>query len=550
MKHETGPNESIGAGSSADCSMSFITAVCGALGPKGGYVVIPDGCRTPLIARDGLTLARRIKTAGAASPSIDEAVRAAGICTARNVNDGAKTAMIIAQSILHASKVKHAGDLEPNLIQGLMLGLNAARAAVQAARRRCASHREVEYVAETATGGDAALGNLIASAIRQTGPYGAVVLEAWGSRTDTISISRGIELPCGLAPSATPGSAVKEITLENPDVAVVSGCVTQPEQLSGVLNAVALSQRPLIVFVADTDQYIESLFQMNSQQGSLNSCVVKAPLAGEQQRAVLDDIAVLTGAAVLSVPDTPARLDGRVARLGRARRITVSRSRTTIVGAEGDAGQVAARIRRLYAQIREGHAVHADHFIRERIGRLAGGVATVRIGATNTTALHEKMARASSALYSARAALANGVVAGGGLALLQTILAIEAVRCEDRGINAGLDLLTEAIAAPFFHIVRNAGADPERALQHLRNEGCHVGFDARSCKYVDHVQAGILDPVSVVLEALTQGVEAAIGCLRTEEEPRVGMGQTYTSTLFAPLIRPAPASHQTPPRSQ
>jgi chaperonin GroEL len=533
-------------------TICFFDAVREALGPKGKPVVIASGAGLPLVTKDGMTLARCVRAHG--GPGIaDQEVKDAGILTERNAGDGAGTAMLIAMALCERIEaMRPTLEQRAGMAQGFALGLLAACEMLRTDSRTRTSHQDVLSVASTSAGNDMDLGRLVAHAIRQVGPYGGITIEPGAGSADRIFLSRGIEFEGAYMAGDAAASLDEPLVFDDASVAVVTGRLSDPAQLSSVLNAAVLCRRPLVVFAADVDEYIATLFHMNSEQGLLKSCVVKAPYRGERQRAFLDDLAALTGARVVAADLQGNVPDGRIAGLGRARKVKIGTSRTTVVGAGGDAGTIAERVRNLYARYPAIGAASDRDFLRKRIGRLAGGVATIQIGATNMMALHERARRAKHAVASARAAMASGHVPGGGVALLRTRQAIEERRGNDELVNAGLDLLLEAVQAPAMQIARNAGAEPYVVLRHILKEGGNTGFDVMTSRYVDMVQAGILDATSVVCEALTQGVEAAVRVLAAVPESGMAEAERGDSApnpmTFPRLVSRPQFAHQHHPR--
>jgi chaperonin GroEL len=493
---------------------AFFDVVRDAIGPRGKYLVVPSPDGPPLIAKNGAVLARRFGMAAQHVDYAEACVRESGLRTERLVGDGATTAMLIAIAILERLDAMSCRPAEySEVAQGLALGLDASCEAVRKNARNCTSAKRIAQVAATAAGGDKEIGKLVARAIRQVGPYGGVTIEAGGRSADTVVLSRGIEFVGGYEQDAVADYLNNVLVFDDAHIAVVTGRLSEPVQLSGVLNAVSLRPGPLIVVAADVSERIRDLFEMNSEQGPLRSFVLRAPYRGKRQRAFLDDLATLTGAQIIAAELQGKAPDGRLARLGRVRQVRIGALRTILIGAKGQKEEIAARIQHLETRGANMQSASERDFLQARTGRLAGGVATIKVGATNGTAQFEKMQRVGHALAAARAAVSNGYVEGGGVALLQVRDAIEGRRGNDEVINAGLDLVLLATQVPAMQIARNAGAEPNSVVRRILEDGGQSGFDAASYTYTNLVRAGILDSADMVCEALRQGIEAVVRVL-------------------------------------
>ena len=506
------------------------------LGPKSKCVLIGKQWGLPLVCDDGVTVAKEFDLADPEEDLGVRVLREAATRTGDAVGDGTTTATLLAHAIF-AEGVRNvvAGASAIDLKRGLARALRVASDAIKRISKPVQSRTEKAQVATISAHGDAAIGNLVADAVERVGLDGAITVEEAKGTETVLELVEGLQFDRGyLSPYFVTAADRMECVLEAPLVLLHEKKIAAMNDLVPLLEAVAKSGRSLLIIAEEVEGEALATLVVNKLRGALVSVAVKAPGFGDRRRAMLEDIAVLTGGRVISedlgVPLTKVTL----ADLGRAARVVATKDDTTIVGGAGDKAAIVARVERIRAEIRDSTSDYDKEKLEERLAKLAGGVAVIRVGAASEAELKSRKDAFEDAISSCRAAVAEGIVPGCGLALLRTIdaLAKEEAAC-DGDERTGVRMLRHAVEAPTRQIAENSSVDGGVVVDRMRTGSGNFGFDAATGRYVDLVQAGIIDPTKVVRLALENAVSVASVLLLTEatltEIPEKRNGEPHMS---------------------
>jgi chaperonin GroEL len=503
------------------------------LGPRSKSVLIAKKWGAPIVCNDGVTIAKELELRDLEEDLGVRTIRQAAERTGDAVGDGTSTATLLAHAI-YADGVRNveAGASAVDIKRGLDRGLRAAVASIQRLSRPVSGKREKEQIATISAHNDPEMGKLVADAVERVGADGVVSLEeAKGTETalevvDGMSFDRGF-----LSPYFVTDPARMECVLEKPLVLLHETKIVSMQALVPVLEHVAQSGRPLLIIAEDIETEALATLIVNKVRGTLASAAVKAPGFGDRRKEMLADIAVLTGARVLS-PELGQKLENvKVEDLGTASRVVIDKDSTAIIGGSGDKRAIADRVERIRREIRESKSDYDKEKLQERLAKLTGGVAVIRVGAATEAELKSRKEAFEDAVSATKAAVAEGVVPGGGLVLLR---AIDAVRMEESSCDGdertGLKILAHALEAPTRTIADNSGVDDGVVVERMRGGSGNFGFDAARSVYCDLVEAGIIDPTKVVRMALENAVSVA-GVLLLSE---------------ATMTEPEPPKHESP----
>ena len=482
------------------------------LGPRSKSVLIARKWGTPLVCNDGVTIAKELELEDPEADLGARMIRQAAERTGDSVGDGTSTATLLAYRIF-AEGVKNvaAGASAVELKRGLDRGLKAAIATIRQVSRPVSGRREKEQIATISAHNDAAMGALVAEAVERVGAEGVVSLEEGKGTETTLEVALGMAFDRGfLSQYFITDPARMEASLERPMILLYDGKITVMQDLLPILEQIAKAGRPLVLIADDIDGEALATLVVNKLRGTLGSLAVKAPGFGDRKKAMLEDMAALTGAKVIS-SELGMKLDKiQLSDLGSAERIVSDKDTTTIIGGAGEKQTIAGRVERLRKEIREAKSDYDKEKLQERLGRLTGGVAVIRIGASSEAELKSRKEAFEDAVSATKAAVAEGVVAGCGLVLLR---AIEAVRREEQVADGdertGLRILMRALEEPTRTIAENSGFDDGVVVEKMRAGTGNFGLDAARGEYVDLVTAGIIDPTKVVRMALENAVSVA-----------------------------------------
>ncbi|HEU5041841.1 MAG TPA: chaperonin GroEL [Gemmatimonadales bacterium] len=482
------------------------------LGPRSKCVLIEQKWGRPLVCNDGVTIAKQFELEDPEQNLGAQVLREAAERTGDAVGDGTTTATLLAHAIF-ADGVRNvaAGASAIEMKRGLERGLRVAVAAIRALSRPVQTGRERTQVATISAHNDAEIGRMVADALEKVGSEGAVTVEEAKATETTVEVVEGLQFDHGyLSPYFVNDPEKLEAVLENAYVLLHEKRIANMKDLLPILEQVAKSGRPLLVVAEDVEGEALATLVVNKIRGVLTSVAVKAPGFGDRRKAMLEDTAILTGGRVLS-EELGVKLEGiGLEDLGQAKRVVVARDTTTIVGGGGAKAAIEGRCRELRQQIAEATSDYDKEKLEERLAKLAGGVAVVRVGAASETEMKSRKEAFEDAISATKAAMAEGIVPGGGLALLRAIDSVAAEEARATGDEqTGIRILKRALEAPTRQIAANSAADGGVVVERMRSGTGAYGFDAATGTYVDLMEAGIIDPTKVVRLGLENAVSVA-----------------------------------------
>ena len=487
------------------------------LGPKGRNVVLEKKFGGPTITKDGVTVAKEIELKDPLENMGAQMVREVASKTSDVAGDGTTTATILAQSIFREGVKSVAAGANP---MALKRGIEKAVEVVVEELKKFSKPISGEAIAQVGTisaNGDTTIGARIAEAMKKVGKDGVITVEESKTMETTTEMVEGMQFDRGyLSPYFITDPERMECVLEEPYILIHEKKISNMKDLLPLLEQIARSGRPLLVIAEEVDGEALATLVVNKLRGTLNACAVKAPGFGDRRKAMLEDIAILTGGKAI-MEETGIKLEGvRLEDLGRAKRVVVDKDNTTIVEGAGSEKAIEGRIKQLRAQIEETTSDYDREKLQERLAKLAGGVAVIKVGAATETEMKEKKARVEDALHATRAAVEEGIVPGGGVALLRAAAALEKLKLGgDEQI--GVDIVKRACEEPLRQIVGNAGYEGAIAVERIRgNQNLNFGFNAETCVYEDLVAAGVIDPTKVSRTALQNAASIAALMLTTE----------------------------------
>jgi chaperonin GroEL len=489
------------------------------LGPKSKSVLMQRRWGAPLVCNDGVTIAKEFELADAEENLGAQMLRQAAERTGEVVGDGTSTSTILAHAIL-ADGIRNvvAGASAIDIRRGLERGARAVVAALRGLSRPVRTRLERAQVATISAHNDAAIGDLVAEAMERIGPEGVIAVEESKTTETLLEVVEGMQFDRGfLSPYFVTDAEKMEAVLEDAVILISERRIGSLKDLVPLLEQVAKSARPLLLVAEDVEGEALATLIVNHLRGSLKCCAVKAPGFGDRRTAMLQDIAVLTGGVVIA-EELGRRLETTtLAELGRARRVVVGKDTVTIIGGLGERPPIDARIEQIRREIERATSDYDKEKLRERLAKLAGGVAVIRVGAPSEPEMKAKKEALDDAISATKAAVAEGIVPGGGLALLRCIAAVEeeAMRC-DGDERTGVRLLCRALEIPARQIAENSSVDDGVAVARMLAATGNFGLDAATKTYVDLVEAGIVDPTKVVRVALENAVSVASVLLLTE----------------------------------
>jgi chaperonin GroEL len=489
------------------------------LGPKSKSVLMQRRWGAPLVCNDGVTIAKEFELADAEENLGAQMLRQAAERTGEVVGDGTSTSTILAHAIL-ADGIRNvvAGASAIDIRRGLERGARAVVAALRGLSRPVRTRLERAQVATISAHNDAAIGDLVAEAMERIGPEGVIAVEESKTTETLLEVVEGMQFDRGfLSPYFVTDAEKMEAVLEDAVILISERRIGSLKDLVPLLEQVAKSARPLLLVAEDVEGEALATLIVNHLRGSLKCCAVKAPGFGDRRTAMLQDIAVLTGGVVIA-EELGRRLETTtLAELGRARRVVVGKDTVTIIGGLGERPPIDARIEQIRREIERATSDYDKEKLRERLAKLAGGVAVIRVGAPSEPEMKAKKEALDDAISATKAAVAEGIVPGGGLALLRCIAAVEeeAMRC-DGDERTGVRLLCHALEIPARQIAENSSVDDGVAVARMLAATGSFGLDAATKTYVDLVEAGIVDPTKVVRVALENAVSVASVLLLTE----------------------------------
>jgi chaperonin GroEL len=498
---------------------TLANAVKVTLGPKGRNVVLDKSFGAPRISKDGVTVAKEIELSDKFENMGAQMVREVASKTNDTAGDGTTTATVLAQAIVREGAKAVAAGMNPmDLKRGIDLGVKTAVEDVRSRSRKISTNDEIAQVGTISANGDQEIGRMLAGAMQKVGNEGVITVEEAKSLETELDIVEGMQFDRGyLSPYfiTNPDKMIAE--LENPYILIHEKKLSTLQALLPVLEQVVQSGRPLLIIAEDVDGEALATLVVNKLRGGLKVAAVKAPGFGDRRKAMLEDIAIVTGGQVVS-EDLGIQLENvTLAMLGTARRVRIERENTTIVDGAGTKEAIQARIQQIRRQIEDTTSDYDREKLQERLAKLAGGVAVIRVGGVTEVEVKERRDRVDDAMHATKAAVEEGIVPGGGIALLQAITALDKLNPENNDQRVGIGIVRRALQAPARQIAENAGFDGSVVVgKLLEQDDPNIGFDAQSGKYCNLVKAGIIDPTKVVRTALQDAASVA-GLLITTE---------------------------------
>ncbi len=487
------------------------------LGPKGRNVVLEKKFGGPNITKDGVTVAKEIELKDPLENMGAQMVREVASKTSDVAGDGTTTATILAQSIFREGvKAVAAGANPMALKRGIEKAVEVAVGEVQKMSKPVTGEM-IAQVGTISANSDHTIGNIIAEAMKKVGKDGVITVEESKTMSTELSTVDGMQFDRGyLSPYFVTDADRMEVVLEDPYILIHEKKISNMKDLLPVLEQIARSGKPLLIIAEEVEGEALATLVVNKLRGTLNACAVKAPGFGDRRKAMLEDISILTGGKAI-MEETGIKLEGvRLDDLGRAKRVTVDKDNTTIVDGAGSQKNIEGRIKQLRAQIDETTSDYDREKLQERLAKLAGGVAVIKVGAATETEMKEKKARVEDALHATRAAVEEGIVPGGGVALLRSAKALQGLKA-DGDEQIGVDIIKRACEEPLRQIVHNSGTEGAIVVAKVReNDNSNYGFNAATEVYEDLVQSGVIDPAKVTRTALQNAASISSLMLTTE----------------------------------
>ena len=488
------------------------------LGPKGRNVILDKKFGAPTITKDGVSVAKEIELSEPIENMGAQLVKEVASKTADQAGDGTTTATVLAQAIFGVGIKNVAAGANPmDLKRGIDKAVAAVVAELKANSKPISTSKEIAQVATVSANNDEEIGKMIADAMDKVGKDGVITVEeAKGTETDVKTVE-GMQFDRGyLSPYFVTNTEKMEVELDHPYILIYDKKISSMKELLPVLEPVAQSGKPLLIIAEDVDGEALATLVVNKIRGALKVAAVKAPGFGDRRKAMLEDIAILTGGTVISEERGFKLENATPDMLGRAEKINIDKDNTTLVNGAGDKGAIKGRIAEIKAQIEKTTSDYDREKLQERLAKLSGGVAILYIGAATEVEMKEKKDRVDDALHATRAAVQEGVVVGGGVALIRAASALDKLKGDNEDQDTGINIIRVAIESPLRTIVSNAGGEPSVVVNKIRDNKGNFGYNARTDKYEDLIKAGVIDPTKVTRLALENAASIAALLLTTE----------------------------------
>ncbi|MCZ6555820.1 MAG: chaperonin GroEL, partial [Candidatus Dadabacteria bacterium] len=485
---------------------------------RGRNVLIEKTFGAPVVTKDGVTVAKEIDLEDRFENMGAQMVKEVASKTSDVAGDGTTTATILAQAIYKEGiKLVAAGHDPMKLKRGIDKAVEVVVASIRKQSKQVKGRTEIAQVATVAANGDETIGNIIADAMEKVGKDGVITVEEGRSLDTELEVVEGMQFDRGyLSPYFITDTEKMQIELEDPIILMYDNKISNMKDLVPLLEEVARSTKPLLVMAEDIEGEALATLVVNKMRGTLKAAAVKAPGFGDRRKAMLEDIAVLTGGKVIAEEVGMKLENAKMADLGGAKKVIIDKDNTTLIGGFGKKGEIEGRIRQIKAQVDEASGEYDREKLQERLAKLAGGVAVIRVGAATETEMIEKKARVEDALNSTRAAVEEGIVAGGGVSLIRAIKDVEAFKGADEEEGAGVRIIKKVLEEPLRGIAGNAGWDGSIVVGKVSEQKGSHGFDAAKLEYCDLIAAGIIDPAKVTRYAMINASSVA-GLLLTTE---------------------------------
>ncbi|WP_328798973.1 chaperonin GroEL [Kangiella shandongensis] len=497
---------------------TLANAVRVTLGPKGRNVVLDKSFGAPNITKDGVSVAKEIELEDKFENMGAQMVKEVASQTNDIAGDGTTTATVLAQSIVSEGLKSVAAGMNPmDLKRGIDKAVVAAVEELKNISVPCEDHKAISQVGTISANSDENVGKIIAEAMQKVGKEGVITVEEGSGLHNELDVVEGMQFDRGyLSPYFVTDSENMVADLENPYLLLVDKKISNIRELLPTLEAVAKSSRPLLIVAEDVEGEALATLVVNNMRGIVKVAAVKAPGFGDRRKAMLEDIAILTGATVISEDLGMSLENTELTQLGEAKRVQISKDNTTVIDGAGDKGQIDARVKQIRAQMEETSSDYDKEKLQERVAKLAGGVAVIKVGAATEVEMKEKKDRVDDALHATRAAVEEGVVAGGGTALVRVLSKLEDLRADNEEQNVGIKIALRAMEAPLRQIVSNAGAEPAVIVAKVKEGKDNFGYNAATGEFGDVMEMGILDPAKVTRSALQNASSIAALMITTE----------------------------------
>ena len=493
-------------------------AVRPTLGPKARTVVLEKSYGAPTIINSGVVIAKEIELKDRFENMGAQMVREVAIKTSDVAGDGTTTATLLAYGILAEGMKYVAAGMNPmDLKRGIDLAVNAVVAELEHMAKPCTTRTEITQVATISANSDRSIGEIIANAMEKVGKEGVITVEDGSGLISELEVVEGMQFDRGyLSPYFINTAEKQRSILEDPYILIYDKKISSIQDLLPVLEQVAKAGKTLLVIADDVEGEALATLVVNTLRGVLKTCAVKAPGFGDRRKAMLEDIAVLAGGRVISEEVGLTLEKATLKDLGRAKRVEIDKDNTTLIGGAGDAAKIAARVADIRQQVKDATSDYDKEKLQERVAKLAGGVAIVKVGAATEMEMKEKKARVEDALHATHAAMEEGILPGGGVALLRARAQLNVLRGENHDQDCGIKIVLRALEEPLRQIVANAGEEPSVVLNRVLEGKDNFGFNALTNEYGDMVQMGVLDPRKVTRTALQNAASIAGLILTTD----------------------------------
>ena len=494
-------------------------AVKATLGPKGRNAILDKKFGAPTITKDGVTVAKEIELKNPYENMGAQLVREVASKTSDTAGDGTTTATVLAQAIFReGAKNITAGANPMEIKRGIDKAVEAVVEELKKLSKPCQNKTEISQVGTISANNDKTIGDLIAEAMEKVGKDGVITVEEAKSMTTSLDVVEGMQFDRGyISPYFVTNAERMECSVEEPLILINEKKISSMKDLLPILEQVAKMGKPLVIIAEEVEGEALATLVVNKLRGTLNVAAVKAPGFGDRRKAMLEDIAILTGGQVIS-EDLGIKLENvKLTDLGRAKRVTIDKDNTTIVEGYGDPKKIEGRVKQIKAQIEETTSDYDREKLQERLAKIVGGVAVINVGAATETEMKEKKARVEDALHATKAAVEEGIVPGGGTAYLRCVKALDTIKDVPAEQKVGLDIIRRALEEPIRQIVNNAGGEASVVVGKVREDkNVNSGYDAAKDEYVDMIKAGIIDPTKVSRTALQNAASVAGLMLTTE----------------------------------
>ncbi|AWS53130.1 MULTISPECIES: chaperonin GroEL [Enterobacterales] len=510
-------------------------AVKATLGPKGRNVVLQKSYGAPTITKDGVSVAKEIELADAFENMGAQMVKEVASKTSDNAGDGTTTATVLAQAFIREGMKAVAAGMNPmDLKRGIDQAVKAAVGELKSLSKPSSTSKEIAQVGAISANSDANIGDLIAQAMDKVGKEGVITVEEGSGLDNELDVVEGMQFDRGyLSPYFVNNQQSMSADLDDPFILLYDKKISNVRDLLPVLEGVAKAGKPLLIVAEEVEGEALATLVVNTIRGIVKVCAVKAPGFGDRRKAMLEDMAILTGGVVISEEVGLSLEKATIKDLGRAKKIQVSKENTTIIDGAGEGAGIEARIKQIKAQIEETSSDYDREKLQERVAKLAGGVAVIKVGAATEVEMKEKKARVEDALHATRAAVEEGIVPGGGVALIRAKAAIAGIKGVNEDQNHGIQIALRAMEAPLREIVTNAGDEPSVILNRVVEGSGAFGYNAANGEFGDMIEFGILDPTKVTRTAL-QNAASIAGLMITTEAMVAEAGIGSINHLFAP----------------